>query len=267
MDQAKPSETAMTSNGSERRAHTRYPISIPVDIMIEGIGMRSAQARDFCLGGLLIVFSPEHALPVNENIDQCLCLITLKIDGDDFRMRARIVRGDLESIGVSFINPDQIAIQALQHHAKADAQPVESQTSATQTTTKKSDQATTQQNVGTEKRFQILNDCNHKIRAIVDPLLSKFFTVVNETLLEQARQTDELALQNSMFKALETINNNKSLFSSTFNNSINTALNDNGTAVNDSHSPVEDTSAGSLELISDEEFNVWLANSKVINKV
>jgi diguanylate cyclase (GGDEF)-like protein len=260
MEQATSTTTAKPIGGKERRAHVRHPVSVPVEIMIEGLGQRSAEARDFCLGGLLISFNPEQALPSDVPLEQSLCLITLKINGDDFRVRARIARAEIDSIGVAFINPDQIALQALQQHAKADAQP--------SSHAPDSDEADSPADkVSSGKLSQILNECNQKTRAITNILLSKYFDSVSELLLRNANQTDDLALQNTYFKTLETITNNRSLITTSFNNSINTAL-DNNTSLNtDSNSSASLPSLGSLELISDEEFNVWLANSKVINKV
>ena len=150
MDQVKPSGNATNSTGSERRAHIRYPISVPVDLMIEGLGQHSAEARDFCLGGLLIAFKPDNTLPTDKPLDNSLCLITLNINGDDFRMRARIARADQDSIGVTFIKPDQIALQALQQHAEVDAQPADQQQNSTTPDT-------TQKPVESGQLFQILN--------------------------------------------------------------------------------------------------------------
>lgn len=259
MDQAKPSEQVVTPVGKERRAHTRYPVSVPVDIIIEGIGQHSAEARDFCLGGLLISFKPDNALADSQSLNNNLCLITLKINGDDFRMRARIARADQESIGIAFINPDQIALQALQKHAEVDAQPVAQQRST--------EPETKNDKVNLEQLIQILGICNSKAKLYLEPLLNQFTTAVSEKLLEHAKTDEDTSLQNIYFKALETINNSKNLIANSFRIFVNSALENNHILSNHDDVTPDDATLNSLKLISDEEFNVWLANSKVINKI
>jgi len=269
MDQARPSATNTNHAGKERRAHLRHPVSVPVDIMIEGLGQRSAEARDYCPGGLLVVFQPEHALPTDTSVENSLCLITLNISGDDFRMRARIVRADQDSIGVSFINPDQIALKALSHHAEADAQSVVQTTAeAGKEQSPSTNKSSDNKQVTSDQLVQILNSCNTKMRSYCEPLLNKFLEQINDKLLLNAKDTDDVSLQNTYFKSLEQINNNKNLIKNSFILSVNSELDQNNILKSEDElkngglDPDE-----SLALISDEAFNVWLANSKVINKV
>jgi len=260
MDQARPSDNANKS-GKERRAHARHPVSVPVDIMIEGLGLHSAEARDFCAGGLLIAVSPDNPLPTDKSLDNTLCLITLKISGDDFRMRARIVRAEKDTVGVSFVNPDQITLQALQHHAKTDAQPAAQQ----QTTPAPDDKILC---VNSEQLFQVLNVCSTKTKSHIDLLLENFLSNVNDKLLYKAKDENDTQQQNVLFKTLETINNNRNLITTTFNNSINAALDHVQTLKNEDNTTIlDENTLSSFELISDEAFNVWLANSKIINKI
>ncbi len=269
MDQARPSATNTNHAGKERRAHSRHPVSVPVDIMIEGLGQRSAEARDYCPGGLLVVFQPEHALPTDTSVENSLCLITLNISGDDFRMRARIVRADQDSIGVSFINPDQIALKALSHHAEADAQSVMQTTEeAVKEQGPSTNKSSDNKQVTSDQLVQILNACNSKMRSYCEPLLNKFLEQINDKLLQSAKDTDDISIQNTYFKSLEQINNNKNLIKNSFILSVNSELDQNHALKSEDElnnaalDPDE-----SLALISDEAFNVWLANSKVINKI
>lgn len=251
--------SASSQPGQERRAHPRYPVSLPVEIIIEKLGQFSGEARDFCMGGLLIMFEPD-LLPDDTQIEGNLSLITFKIDGDEFRMRARIVRTEASSIGVAFMNPDHLALQALKQHAEIDAQPV---TSGDQPLSAQSEEP-----VESDRFVQILKTCNKKTKAFIKPILDQFVEQLNDNLFEAAKSEEDINLQNTLFKTLDLINSNKQQINTTFSSSVISSLNTNKQlTIVDKIAVDEDVSAASLELISDEEFDVWLANSKITNKV
>ena len=263
MDQANTPQKSHVASGKERRAHVRYPVSVSLDIMIEGIGMRPGQARDFCGGGLLIAFSGQDPLPMDEDLSGKLSLITLHIDKDDYRLRARIAHADAESAGVSFINPDKIALQALQKHANVDAQP-----SIAKQDTSPPPQLINPSPAQNEQKTKLLALCNAEVKSRITPLLEFFFDKANDSLFNAAKSSDEISVQNKYFHSIETVNNNKSLILSSYTKYIIDRLAYNHTLQNDiSDTEQSELAEKSLELISDEEFNVWLANSKVNHKI
>ena len=274
----RPDSSLKTHNpaGVERRVHVRHPISIPVNIIIDGLGKRSAEARDFCMGGLLIIFQDKKDLASDKSIDNSICLITLDLNGDEHRLRARIVRVGDENIGVSFLNPDKMVLQAIQKHAEVDAQPSMPSTPhgernkatpiVNDSQTKNS--SIKELNVSAEQFSKIRNACNRKVLEKIQPLLRSFSMELSDNLFERAKEETIVSRQNILFKTLERINNNKSIINTSFSNSINTSINNNQTLSVDADGNAEDEkSYASLELIDDDEFNAWLASSKIINKV
>jgi len=268
MDKVTTSNKANLS-GAERRAHVRYPISATADVMIEGIGRHKAIARDFCLGGLLLDIQTDNLLPKDKSLENSLCLVTVNLNNEDFRLRGRIARADKEIIGVAFINPDQQALEALQQHAKVDAQPV-SQSKKTESAAIDDKKAATGNSGHADpaKLIKLLNICNAKTKTYIEPMMSQFMTAINNSLFEGTKAETDINIQNKYFKALEIINNNKHLCITSFSNAINTVLDTNDTlAIFEEEETSDVNDSTSLALVTDEEFDVWLATSKVINKI
>ncbi len=261
MDQTGSTINSVSPTGRERRAHTRHPISVPVEIKFAGLEKHSGEARDYCPGGLLIAFPPDCLLPADKSLEMSLCLITLKIDGDDFRMRAQVVRADQDSLGVSFMNPDQIALKALQKHSELNVQPVRQNNCIT-------NENVAQEQFNSRQLNEILNNCNSIIKGHLQPLLDNFVMLAVENLLNSVKDENDIGIENMMFKAVETITKNKNFIITTFISEIETSLEGIQTLKKDDISEFYDeNTASSLQLISDEEFNIWLANSKIINNI
>lgn len=266
MEQATSTANIKIASGKDRRAHVRHPISINLDIMIQGLGQRKAKARDFCMGGLLIAFDPDNPLPVKSDLTDTICLVTLHIDKDDYRLRAKIAHADTQSAGLAFINPDNLALQAMQKHARIDAQPSHEQhTGSTERNVEKESSHTSPE----IQKQQLLALCNAVIQNNAQRIITSFFEEADNRLFNTAKSSQEAELQNLHFQTLEMLGNSRFLITSTFSNYLNTKLQSNLTLSVETESDRDDKDDQdeSLALISDKEFNIWLESSKVMHKI
>lgn len=247
--------------GHERRAHVRHAVSLPLDIMIEELGQQRGEARDFCTGGLLVVLQGTDGLPADVMLSGKFCLITLHIGPDDYRLRARVAHAEKGMLGVAFINPDQIALAAIRAHAQINDTPGESQSA----------QARAEGVVSFAGRTdvdRILLQCNEVVIKKLSGLLEDFYQQINENFIEVSKTVQDARLQNDYFRALEELNRNRSEVMQRYAASITQQLNDIKVCLQGrDDASEEDMEDLSLSLIAEDEFNIWLAKSKVSHQI
>lgn len=113
-------------NPAERRIHPRYPLHLSATVRVPGFGSRACTVRDFCLGGMFLGIGADEASllggghPPERGTD---LLIELALDEEGtrrgYRFQARVARAVQGGIGVSFVDPDPVAVAALQRRALA----------------------------------------------------------------------------------------------------------------------------------------------------
>jgi diguanylate cyclase (GGDEF)-like protein len=256
---------------AERRAYERHPIHLPAEIVIDGVGVHACIVRDYCLGGMLLVFEqgqmPQEnglALDVRLRTNDLIgiqCAITVEGRQNKLRFKARIAHTDSVSAGVAFQNPDLNALQLIRQFARLHPAPEYSPPSPEQT------QLPKQHGFKGQSPQQLIASCNSMLIDSAGLLITQFHDVVTENLFEFAKESADLTIQNAFFQALSTFTNNNTKLKSLFVNAIrDRLLNGKIDDSFDGEQPQEFT-AESLELVEDKAFDKWLAMSSIVNRV
>ncbi|MBX9609041.1 MAG: DUF1631 family protein [Gammaproteobacteria bacterium] len=108
--------------GIEQRRYVRVPINLEGLIGLHGRAPVPCTVRDFCAGGMFISVDPAAyaGLPPNAN---AMLFFALFVDGvkQDFQVRLSVARAVASGLGVSFVEPDQRALELLGALAAAHA--------------------------------------------------------------------------------------------------------------------------------------------------
>lgn len=258
--------------GAERRAYERHPIHLPAQIVIDGVGARACVARDYCLGGMLLVFeegpaTEQDGLPVDVRLHTndligIHCAITLEGRPNKLKFKARIAHTDDSTAGVAFVNPDLNALQLIRQFARL--QPAPEYISPTP----EQAQTNQQKSFNAQQYQQMITACNRMLIEAATPLMSQFHEQVTANLFDFAKESREPALQNAFFQALSIFTTNKAKLKSLFIQAVTERL----LNANTDESLYEDEqeqefTAESLRLVEDKAFDKWLAMSSIVNRV
>jgi len=131
-----------SKSGKERRAYPRYPVALKTQIIHPSKGTRAGIIKDYCIGGMYIelvdlALLGGSAATFSPSIGDTVNIVTnVQKDGVDNQLSfdTKIMRVEHDYIGVSFLNPDITAVQALHKFAAAKKQSNEDDFGTTQTT-------------------------------------------------------------------------------------------------------------------------------------
>lgn len=108
--------------GAEQRAYPRQPIRLAaVFSTAHGATERECEIRDFCLGGMYLLYGQTDSLgflPMIGEVINLQCSVPGEAGGETLLFTARVVRADGGGAGVALLNPDIAALHALQMIAK-----------------------------------------------------------------------------------------------------------------------------------------------------
>ncbi|GMR08324.1 MAG: hypothetical protein BMS9Abin26_1329 [Gammaproteobacteria bacterium] len=244
------------SVAEEKRAFPRHPICLDAVLTMLGARTHSCQIRDFCLGGMQLVFiakkKPEKKAtrPRQGDIVHIECNVNTSVDGkvENMVFQGRVVRTDGSSAGVSFINPNMSYLEIMH-------------TFATRFEGHK-DAATIN-----KANRKILAACVHMIEEVIEPMLKVFQKNAVDGLFKATKDIKETTKQNAYLDALEKLNKSEADLMKSFQSKITRQLHRYAPMPPSRENSKEIISHTSLALIEDDAFEKWLAVSDINSKV
>ena len=246
---------------AERRAFERHSIQLPAICRHATLGEFSCEIRDFCIGGMYLICTdraPERAQSQNGPIS-ILCTIPTAAGEQRLSFQARIVRSDGHSCGVSFLNPDLTALQALQDYARQHPAPPQGQPPF--------DAAGEHTGTNSGAYPELFDECRKLLIDQVTPLALMFVERCTERLFNTVDQLKRAQEQNAYFSALSIFEKQGDVFVQAFKQDISSQLQQgDGTDRPAARAPEEMAlTRGHLTLIEDEVFEDWLAVTDLID--
>ena len=255
-------------SGKERRAYPRYPISLKSQLLSPSSGTRPVIVKDYCIGGMYIELIDtsllgDHIQGFVPRINDILnVVINIESNGIDKQLsfNTKVMRVETDYIGVSFMNPDLSAIQALHKYACAH----QSSDGA------KEDFGTTQSEFNEKSSTQILSEAHKLVADELLPLMESFHSSISEHFFDAARETFDLAKQNALFESLGILEKNKNKITKKFislyeqkikNYSPKDILHE------EEEAEKKEVSLDTLSLVEDAELDNWLSMSSIITNV
>ena len=258
-------------NGRERRAYERYPVNLHARINSRGAVARDCVIRDFCVGGMYLVF--EHAAEDARVAHLCSpetysqvsieCSVPGSENNSLLIFSAQVVRKQGDGLALRFINPDLCALQNFLDYA--------------QSWRKKNDEkcdngrcpvSLNSETFNGKKTSEIIEHCNRMVNDTADSLVARFHDDVVDYLIEVSKASHDIAEQNAYFDALKILNNAKDTLGKDFLASLEVQLSCYSPAVPqfvDSDDSM--VTANALSIVDDEVFDDWLADTATVDSV
>ena len=102
---------------AEQRAYPRQPVRLPAVFTLTRGGVeRQCEIRDFCPGGMLLIYGPMDDpghLPVVGDVIDLRASLRAGTVADTVTFTARVVRSDGHSAGVALLSPSAAALQSM----------------------------------------------------------------------------------------------------------------------------------------------------------
>jgi predicted RNA binding protein with dsRBD fold (UPF0201 family) len=255
--------SSKNQSGKENRAYPRYPVALKAQFILPGKGAMEVMLRDYCIGGLFVelvetsAFIPEigDVLKVVTSVENAGVEKKLSFD-------TKVMRVENNYIGVSFINPDILAVQAIHKFAASRKKQGVAET--------KEDFGTTQTDFNGKSAVQILTEAHQLVGNELKPLMDTFHSSISEHFFDAAKETFDLAKQNALFESLSILENNKNKITKSFitiyqnkikNYSPQDILHE------DTNEEEKEISLETLSLVESDELDNWLSISSIITNI
>ncbi|HQU16681.1 MAG: hypothetical protein B7Z66_06745 [Chromatiales bacterium 21-64-14] len=257
----------------ERRAFPRHPVRLPARLESRSAGDRPCIIRDYCVGGLLLIFedTPADAARLDgpgirrDEQVQIGCVVTSDGEERELRFSGRIVRADGQSAGLAFIDPDPAALQRLRDFARGASEPGPEPDRPGDGDTRRVVQAAGSDPVD---RAGLMRGCNDLLRGALAPIISGFLANVNDELFKTADTSRDMALQNANLQALGVLNRQRNVLQDKFVAAVEQRLRDAEQGILASPLELESTPpSGSLALVEPLEFEEWLSTTDIVSRV
>lgn len=213
----------------------------------------SCVIKDFCTGGMLIELVQDiERFRMNFGLGDELSIyvqVPTRSSFHNLQLKARIARATNSSLGVSFINPDQAALQALENYNRH------------------------VENSKTLKKPQGFNENTQRIHALckrcagdnITALMQSFFPQVDGSLMDGADAAKNNMVQGSFLAAARELKAKRREILTGFSKNVALRFDENlGSYEPDSSSNSHSVASGKLEIVGKEDFEGWLVSKIII---
>jgi len=253
-----------SSGHDNNRAYKRFIVNLKGQCC-QGQMCSQVDIRDFCLGGMYVLYAASDTLS-----DQLVLapaqgeIITIKFSlptepGETFRVQAQVVRSDMQSLGIAFVEPNYLVLEKVMNYAQHyQEQKVLSRLPNGQ------EDASAYVSVAYDVLLKNVRAMTLKpIRVLIDSYLLKQLAV----LMEMADKSVDITEQNAYFMAIDTLKKQDKQFRAAFLNSMRQIV--YSTPVNIDHdvqAQEQELSANDLSLVDDDAIDDWIARSDISDK-
>ena len=249
----------------EKRAFKRRILQLKGVCTAPGVGNRVVEIRDFCSGGMLLAFkappsSEQTYSPGPGDVVEIRCNIPAFQAHKPIVFQGRIVRLDAEGAGLSFINPDPDALQALHAYIKqrADASPGTRQTGTSESGFLRQSDLNKQ---------ALLTTCRQLSVDSVPALMDGFFAQAPQRLMKAAQTAASIAEKNAFYDASAQLAQQAETLRIKLTVSTTHWLNLTPERIAAEAKPPETGfSQATLSLVEEDVFEEWLAFSDMARK-
>lgn len=254
----------------ERRAFERLRVRLPAQLHSEGSSATPCEIRDFCIGGMFVVFhDPAAGLEaqtpfppvVRDAIVELSCEVPSDISAKAPRFRARVVRRIGTGLGLAFINPDLSALQALHQFVMQASQTRESHQALE--TTPDADVSSPQP---AEK--ELLQRCARSTIRHGARLIREYLGVVGDKFVRLAAGTESFVKRGAYMESVRTFDAEKSSIRQTYSQALAIRLKrNNPDSMATARTPRTADGDSGLSLVEDDALEAWLAITEITHHI
>ncbi len=252
-----------SNQDANKRAYKRYIVNLKAQTCL-GQHNSLIEIRDFCLGGMYVVYEQKET-----SLDKLVLtptqgeVITIQFSlpsepEEILQIQGRVVRSDLHSLGITFVQPNFIVLEKVISYAR-DYQEQE----APSNEPFEGDKAV-YGNVGYDVLLKNIRTMTLKpVRALIDSYLGK----QTEVLMEMADKSVNISEQNAYFSTIETFKKQGKQFRADFLKGMRQNIYSIPAHIDqDLAAQGNDLSSSSLSLVDDEAMDDWIARSEISDK-
>lgn len=247
-----------------KRAYQRYVVNLKGQCC-QGQTCSQIEIRDFCHGGMHVVYTPTAS--VMENLvlvpaHGAIITIIFSLPSAPTEMlqaQGRIVRSDLVSLGIAFVQPNYLVLERLMAYARY----YQEQKVPFISPDKQQDTAA-YEGVAYDVLLKNVRTMTTKpIRTLIDSYLLKQPSV----LMEMADKATNITAQNGYFSAIKTFKQQGKTFRTAFLNGMHQVVFSKPANIDQTPGTQEDKlTSETLALVDDDALDDWIARSDISNK-
>lgn len=256
-------ESQGSSGSANQRAYQRHIINLRGECCYQGQVCSIVEIRDFCLGGMYLVHTE-----VDESMDRLVMLpsqgeiievnFALPTNPDErLQIMGRVVRADLKSLGVAFVQPNATTLDKVTQYATH--YQMQLQTNLQNHAAGVEGQA--------DYQF-MLNEIGAMAMPPIQALVGNYLQTQSDVLLEMADKSLDIGEQNSYFSALETFKRQAVQFKAAFVDNMRHIIEAKPEPIRDHGLSLSDDQGlhHALSLVDDDEIDDWIARSDITDK-
>ena len=246
-------------NLKEKRASLRKPLMLGVEISIDHSHSAAYEVRDYCSGGMLLIFKNGSRAVQPESLfrgNKVTINLSLPIQNTikHLKLEAQVARSFDLGIGIAFINPSPAIIHALDKLAENAGPSGEPQL------------LPPEQNAA--NRHTIISKCRDAVSSHLFDILHDFFRRADDQLLSCARKATDNQTQSAFFEAIAELSHFHQPITETFHDAILEKINELEQPESFTRERMaEEISSFELSIIDEEEFENWVLVTAMVSKI
>ncbi len=253
-----------SAGGANNRSYKRYIVNLQGQIC-QSQQNSSVEIRDFCLGGMYVAYaSTETALDklvlAPAMGDVITIQFSLPIEPEEIlQVQGRVVRSDLTSLGISFVQPNFLVLEKVLAYARA-----YQEQEVLATLSDHDGDVTAYSGLAYDVLLKNVRTITLKpIRALIDSYMEKQISV----LMDMADKSVNITEQNAYFSTIEIFKKHGKQFRATFLKGMHQTVYSTPANIDqDLGTQVSELSSSGLSLVDDEAMDDWIARSEISDK-
>jgi len=253
-----------SSAHANNRAYKRYIVNLKGQCC-QGQMCSQVEIRDFCLGGMYVVYAISDMAS-----DQLMLapaqgeIITINFPlptepGEIFQVQAQVVRSDMKSLGIAFVEPNYLVLEKVMNYA----QHYQEQKVLSRLPNGK-EETSAYVSVAYDVLLKNVRAMTLKpIRSLIDSYMQKQLGL----LMVMADKSVDISEQNAYFSAIDTFKRQDKQFRTAFLNSMRQIVYSTPANIEqDVQAQEQELSSHGLSLVDDDAIDDWIARSDISDK-
>ncbi len=253
-----------SAGGANNRSYKRYIVNLQGQIC-QSQQNSSVEIRDFCLGGMYVAYASTETdldkLVLAPAMGDVITIqFSLPIEPEEIlQVQGRVVRSDLTSLGISFVQPNFLVLEKVIAYARE-----YQEQEALSTLSDHGGDTATYGGLAYDVLLKNVRTLTLKpIRVLIDSYMEKQISV----LMDMADKSVNITEQNAYFSTIEIFKKHGKQFRATFLKGMHQTVYSTPANIDqDLGTQVSELSSSGLSLVDDEAMDDWIARSEISDK-
>jgi len=235
---------------SNQRTFPRFPLTLDVSVSVAG-GVQVCHVRDYCAGGIFLLYGKQHR-NIPQGSDIGIQFTDPERPSEYYQLIGKVARAMEHGVGVSFIEPNQVALMVLATQAQKQA--VSLQKPANEQLDKSQE--------------LIINQCRDVVGRAIHTMVADFVQTADEQLCLASEESISQTHQAAFFIAVNELKQSKKKLIALLDKEVLQRINVLNVVGYSSAVVLPGAEPGDeLSLVDSESFDQWLIVSSIASRV